>query len=98
MSERTTELLAVGLEEDMVDHFEDMLRGLDALLGLKLLEVKDIDDDVKEMINKREDYRQKKDWAAADKLRNAILAKGVELEDKATGPQWCWAASGDHGV
>ncbi|MEI9913881.1 MAG: cysteine--tRNA ligase [Candidatus Saccharibacteria bacterium] len=92
LSDVVTQLLTVGIEGDMVDHFEDMLAGLDELLGLKLLEIKDIDSDIRELVAKREEARLNKDWEEADKLRQALLDKNVAIEDKATGPQWRWVA------
>ncbi len=91
LSDVATQLLTVGIENDMVDHFEAMLKGLDDLLGLKLYEVKDIDQHIKDLITKREGYRQNKQWQEADNIRRELLAKNVLLEDKTTGPQWRWA-------
>lgn len=90
LSEVSTEILTVGIEKDMLDHFEDALKGLDELLGLKLYEVKDIDNETKNLITKREEYRQKKDWAMADKLRKELEKRNVSIEDKPNGPQWRW--------
>lgn len=90
LSDITTQLRAVGIEKDMVDHFENMLRGLDGLLGLDLSKVKDIDEDSKRLIDQRQKLRNDLDWQAADKLRQRLLAKGIALEDKPTGPQWYW--------
>ncbi|HEY1644958.1 MAG TPA: cysteine--tRNA ligase, partial [Candidatus Saccharimonadales bacterium] len=42
LSDIATQLTTVGIEEDMVDHLNDMLVGLDGLLGLKLSEVPDL--------------------------------------------------------
>lgn len=40
------------------------------------------------MIHQRADARATKDWAAADRIRDAIAAAGVVLEDGPTGTHW----------
>jgi cysteinyl-tRNA synthetase len=43
---------------------------------------------VQTMITQRADARAAKDWAAADRIRDAIAAAGIALEDSATGTRW----------
>jgi cysteinyl-tRNA synthetase len=45
-------------------------------------------DEVDAMIKEREQARADKDWAKADAIREALLAKGVVLEDGEQGTQW----------
>ena len=44
--------------------------------------------DVQLLIRKREEAREKKDWAAADKLRDQLSAMGILVEDTPTGTVW----------
>lgn len=44
--------------------------------------------DIEDVISKRLEARQKKDFAVADKLRNELLQKGVELRDKGNSTEW----------
>ena len=90
LSDVATQLLTVGIEENMVDHYEDMLKNLDNRLGLRLLEISDIDYQAKELIKKREELRLKKEWPAADRIRQQLKEKNIWIEDKANGPQWSW--------
>ena len=80
----------MGIENDNLDQFTDMLSQLDNLLGLKLSEVEDITPEAKELIKKREEFRNNKEWDAADKIRNQLDKMNIALEDKSSGPQWRW--------
>jgi cysteinyl-tRNA synthetase len=90
LSDISTQLLAVGIANDNLDQFTDMLTQLDNLLGLKLSEVEDITPEAKELIKKREEFRNNKNWAEADKIRNQLDKMNIALEDKSSGPQWRW--------
>ncbi|WP_457099292.1 cysteine--tRNA ligase [Microbacterium sp. P5_E9] len=47
-----------------------------------------LDDLVQTMITQRADARATKDWATADRIRDAIAAAGITLEDTADGTHW----------
>lgn len=61
---------------------------LDALLGLKLLEVPDISDEQKRAVQERQQARDSKDWAKSDELRDTLLAQGIGVRDTPSGPIW----------
>ena len=88
LSQASTQLLAVHIEKDMVDHFETMLKGIDDLLGLNLSGVQDISDEQKTLIKRREAARAKQDWQQADALRDQLETQGVGLNDVAHGAIW----------
>jgi len=64
---------------------------IDAMLGVLGLQVPAEEsswpDDVLALVRERQDARAKKDWAASDRLRDALKAKGVIVEDKSDGPR-----------
>ena len=43
---------------------------------------------VADQLNKREQARKDRDFAAADAVRDSLTAAGVEIEDTPTGPRW----------
>lgn len=88
LSNVSTQLQAVLIERDMVDHFEMMIRGLDDLLGLDLIEVHDINSTQKQMIRDREAAREAKKWSQADKIRDDLLEQKIELRDTDSGTIW----------
>lgn len=88
LSQVSTQLQTVHLEEDMVGHFETMLQGIDDLLGLDLLHVPDITAAQKELIREREEMRQQQNWNNADMLRRELAQQGVGLHDHPHGVIW----------
>lgn len=93
LSNISGQLLQSGLDNGELDKFENMLKAVDELLGLKLSTIKDIDEESKELINKREEARVNKDWPKADELRKELLSRHISIEDKPNGPQWSWTIS-----
>ncbi|MEE6388377.1 MULTISPECIES: cysteine--tRNA ligase [Microbacterium] len=69
-----TGVLGLGGEQD--------LRGADGAQAAAL------DALVQEMIAQRATARAEKDWAAADRIRDAIAAAGITLEDTPAGTHW----------
>jgi cysteinyl-tRNA synthetase len=63
--------------------------GVDAALGLGLRDwrpvVSNIPEDVRELLDEREQARAERDWTKADNLRKALNARGWRVEDSAEG-------------
>lgn len=88
LSQISAQLRAVHIEKDMVDHLTAMLEGIDDLLGLELMQVKDISKDQKALIAKREEARQKHNWQESDRLRDELARQGVGIQDHPHGAIW----------
>lgn len=88
LSQVSTQLQAVHIEEDMVDHFTAMLEGIDKLLGLTLAEVPDISSEQKQLLVTREEARASKDWARSDQLRDQLTGQGIGVRDATHGVIW----------
>jgi cysteinyl-tRNA synthetase len=39
-------------------------------------------------LERREQARQRRDWAQADEIRDRLKKAGIEVTDTADGPQW----------
>lgn len=62
---------------------------IDNLFGLNLLnESKDITPAQKQLIEKREEARQRRDWQTSDELRAELEKTGVSVKDTPAGPIW----------
>jgi cysteinyl-tRNA synthetase len=64
------------------------LRMANDALGVLQLEERSLDERMQELIAARTEARTKKDWAAADRIRDDIAALGVVLQDTPQGVVW----------
>jgi len=69
------------LEQDPSAYIETKKRKLLSQLDISV-------EDIEKMINERTAAREKKDWAAGDKIRNKLLEHGIELQDGPEGTTW----------
>jgi cysteinyl-tRNA synthetase len=67
---------------------KSVMQSFDSILGIMHHEKGELEKDIEALIQKREDARKKKDFAAADKIRADLLAKGIILEDTPSGVRW----------
>jgi cysteinyl-tRNA synthetase len=72
------------------DAAEEELRKLDDILGVVGVdEAKDADaDEIERLIRERVAARKSKDFKRSDEIRDALLARGIVLEDTSTGTKW----------
>lgn len=88
LSKVSTQLQTVHLERDMIDHFIIMLQGIDDLLGLNLLDQKDINNEQKDLMKQRDQARKAQDWELSDQLRDQLKSQGIAINDAEHGPIW----------
>ena len=71
-----------------------LLLGFDEWLGLDLatatLPEEELESDprIDGLVARREEARAGKDWAEADRIRDALVAEGVVIHDTPEGPRW----------
>ena len=64
------------------------IRDLDTVLGVAAPEEVPLDAELRELLDARAAARANRDWAASDRLRDELLAKGVAVEDTRDGQRW----------
>jgi len=81
------------LDADAIDAgcAEQMIRALervDSVLGVMEFEEEELPDDIRKQIAEREDARRRRDFAAADRIRDRLFAEGFVVEDSPGGTVW----------
>lgn len=72
-----------------IDECINMLKELGGVLGiLQNTETEDIDAEIEELIEKRQEARKNKNFALADEIRDNLKAQGIVLEDTPNGVKW----------
>jgi len=61
---------------------------LSAVLGLVKPEAAEGDADIDTLVAERQSAREAKDFAESDRIRDLLVAQGIEVEDTANGPVW----------
>ena len=71
----------------------DDWKKIDKLFGLDLIEgTKDIDDNTRELIKKRDEARASKNWATSDEMRDELAKKNIAVKDTPDGSIWQYLA------
>ncbi len=66
----------------------NLLKRFDSVLNVMNFKKEKISKEIKDLINKREEYRKKKDFKKADEIRKKLKDKGIILEDTKDGVIW----------
>ncbi|MBN1592283.1 MAG: cysteine--tRNA ligase [Candidatus Coatesbacteria bacterium] len=74
------------LSESGRKRVEGLLKRINSVIGvIELAEGDDTPDDIRELVEKRMQARERGDWAAADQIRDELKAKGIVIEDTKDG-------------
>lgn len=76
----------IGKDEPII--IEKFAEQIDSLLGLGLLSLEDIEENLKQLINDREAARTSQDWARSDQIRDELKEQGIGVNDTDLGPIW----------
>ncbi len=64
------------------------IREMDGLLSVLRSRPNMLDDDVSRRIEERQEARRRRDFSRADRIRDELLAQGIQLEDTRDGVRW----------
>ncbi|NIR16860.1 MAG: cysteine--tRNA ligase, partial [Desulfobacterales bacterium] len=74
-----------GLSPGDKQKVEDVLKGINSVLGVMDLQLPEPDEQVQDLIKKRDAARRDKDWESADRIRQELGEMGIELIDTREG-------------
>ena len=74
--------------KELVKRALDLLLTLSNVMGLLHKERESLEDEVLDLIEKRNKARKNKDFATADKIRDQLLEMGIEIKDQRGGTTW----------
>ena len=79
-----------ALSKELKENIIKTFRELGGLFGILQKEIKkeELPEDIKKLIDKREEARKKKDWKTADSIRSKLKEMGILLEDTLEGVKW----------
>lgn len=74
--------------KELIEYILDIFLKLSSVLGISYKKRDLLDDEIKKLIEKREEARKAKNWAEADKIRDELKKQGIALEDTPSGVRW----------
>lgn len=77
-----------GLADEDKSRIKDALEEINSVLDIIELEPVLPDQNIEKLLDKREHARKEKDWITADKIRQDLLEKGIEVIDTKDRPIW----------
>ena len=67
----------------------DLFLELTNVLGIvQKTQEKELDKEIEELIEKRQQARREKNWTLADEIRDQLTEKGIIIEDTPQGVKW----------
>ncbi|TFD98486.1 cysteine--tRNA ligase [Jeotgalibacillus salarius] len=87
-SEANLYLREKNTSPEVIDVFTDTLKELSGVLGIEMKEQEMLDEEIDELIRKREAARKDRDFATADAIRDQLKEMNIILEDTKQGIRW----------
>lgn len=89
VSDINTQIINKDVSKNVCNIAANMFDELCGVLGIVYnRKSNDIDNEIEELIEKRQQARANKDWATADAIRDELKAKGIILKDTPQGVTW----------
>ncbi len=77
-----------GLSPEGKETVLKALEGVDEILGILSLEAPPVDREILSLVDRREAARKDKNWKEADRIRDELNTRGIEILDTPNGPVW----------
>lgn len=75
--------------KEIIEYSNLLIRELGAVMGIaQKRKQKNIDGEIQELIDRRQQARKEKDWKTADEIRDKLKEMGIVLEDTPQGVKW----------
>ena len=75
--------------KEIISFVLNLIRELGAPLGIAQKSTKvNLENEIEELVNKRQQARKEKNWALADNIRDELKDRGIVLEDTPQGVRW----------
>lgn len=79
----------INSSDKLCEKAEVLIRELGKPLGILQNQIKkDLETEIQELIDKRQEARKNKDFALADKIRDELKSRNIVLEDTSQGVRW----------
>lgn len=89
LTKSTNTNINIDSSKELIQKVLDFIRELGKPLGMLQESTKiSLEDEIEELINRRQEARKNKDFAMADKIRDDLKARGIILEDTPQGVRW----------
>ncbi len=86
---KTNPILHSGsLDQEQKNEILEVLRKINRVLAILDLDQCPLAPEIDRLIREREEARKRKDWGAADRVRDELLRRGITVRDTASGPIW----------
>ena len=66
----------------------DFLNEIDGIFNILRAQTEILDEEIAQLIEARQTARRRRDFAEADRIRQSLLSKGIQLEDTPGGVRW----------
>jgi len=76
------------LSSDNADEIYETMERFDEVLGVMQHEESELEPELLELIEKREEARENKDFKLSDQIRDLLKEKGIVIEDTENGTKW----------
>lgn len=80
--------ITAGQSAETISAALETLNSMTGILGLLNKQRGRLDEEIEELIEKREQARADKNWALADRIRDELKEQGIVLEDTPQGVRW----------